>query len=117
MAFRIPGETPRQAAMRQRVERANKAQEERENQRKASVEFAIAIRELQTKNRDQEARMWFDLYLIADRILARLEEIRDENAPKHPEDEWNEDFCIAIELIPEAKMFVEECLIRCTKEV
>ena len=59
--------------------------------------------------------MQFDLALAADRILQRLEEERDRHVPKTPDETWDSAFCAAVEAIPDARRFVEECVMNCTK--
>ena len=76
---------------------------------------------LQARKEAQEFAEWkdrtqFDLYLTADKILELLERRRDENVPKTADEPWNEKFCEAIRLIPEAKRFCEDCLMKCMKE-
>lgn len=60
-------------------------------------------------------KMQFDLFLMADRILEMLEEQRDMNVPKTPDEPWNPKFCDAVKLIPAAKTFSERCLAECIK--
>ena len=60
--------------------------------------------------REWKERMRFDLALRADEILERLEEQRDRNCPKTPDEEWSREFCEAIRLIPAARRFAQECL-------
>lgn len=112
MAFRIPGETSAQSKFRQRLERAQQAQEEQDRRRHEAIERRIAQREWEEETRRWKDRTEFDIYLLAGVILDRLTAQRDENAPKGPDDPWNEKFCEAIWLIPEAKMFLEEMSIK-----
>lgn len=58
---------------------------------------------------DEYDRLLFRQWEVADSIVKRLEEIRDANKPKTPDDIWNDDFCNAISLLPEARRFAEEC--------
>ena len=108
MAFRIPGETAAQSRFRQRMERAQQAQEEQEQRRHEAISRQIEMREHQEEMRRWKERMTFDLYLMAGMILDSLIDQRDRNAPKTADEEWNDSFCEAIRLIPEAKMFLEE---------
>ncbi len=57
-------------------------------------------------------RMRFDLALTAEDIVRRLEEIRDEKRPRTYGD-WDEDFCNAVVLLPEARQFAEDCMMNC----
>ena len=61
-------------------------------------------------------RIQFDLFLLADRILEMLEEQRDMNLPKTPDEEWNPKFCEAIRMIPAARVFAESCYADCVKK-
>lgn len=107
MAYRIPGEGVSDR-FRNRLERAQKAQEAQERAQHEKVSRQIAHRRF-WDDMDRWAGMAeYDLYLIADVLLDRLKKQRDDNAPKGPDDEWNEAFRDAIELIPEAKMFLDE---------
>ena len=60
--------------------------------------------------------MQFDLTLTADDIVRRLEELRDGNVPKTPYEPWNDNFCRAVELLPEARRFSDDCMMDCIKE-
>ena len=59
--------------------------------------------------------MRFDLALAADMIVERLEDIRDEKRPRTYGD-WDEDFCNAVVLLPEARQFAEDCMMNCMNE-
>ena len=61
-------------------------------------------------------RMRFNLALAADKIVQRMEEIRDDNTPKTAEEPWSEDFTRAVECLPEARRFAEECMMNCTDD-
>lgn len=115
MDFRIPGETARQLAMRQRAERANRAREASDAQRQATVQMAIMHREWEEELRKFKERMRFDLFLIAESIVMRLEEIRDENAQTLSNPEFNDLFAMAVRLLPEARAFAEDCEMECIR--
>lgn len=75
---------------------------------------------LQRRKRTREFEAWkermtFDLMLISDRIVERLEEVRDKDRPR-TYGAWNERFCTAVRLLPEAKAFADECETQCVKE-
>lgn len=57
-------------------------------------------------------RMLFNLALTAEDIVRRLEDVRDEKRPR-TYGEWDEDFCKAVELLPEARQFAEDCMMDC----
>ena len=105
MAFRIPGEDGR---FRQRAERAQQAREAQEKQQHDMVARRLAMRAEEEAFRQWKERMAFDLYLTAGQILMILERQRDENQPKTTDEPWNDRFCEAVRLIPEARMFAEE---------
>lgn len=61
----------------------------------------------------QELEGWkkiatFRLCLMADKIVQRIEEIREEFRPR-TYGEWDERFVLAVKYLPEAREFVEEC--------
>lgn len=114
MAFRQPWETPRQIAMRQRVDRANSENAEREKKNRISIEHAINHKRLIDETDEWIKQMQFNLYTLAIGITCRLEEQRNANKPTN--ENWNDSFCQAIELIPEARMFAEDCIMNCMKE-
>ena len=60
-------------------------------------------------------RMQFNLALLADDIVRRLEDIRDEKRPR-TYGEWDPAFCTAVILLPEARRFAEDCMMDCMKE-
>ena len=115
MAFRIPGETASEARFRQRAERSRQAQEEQEKRQQDIVSRRIAQIEFEEDFRRWKERMAFDLYLTAGEILTRLECQRDDHRPKTMDEEWDDEFCEAIRLIPEARMFMEETSIHCIR--
>lgn len=72
---------------------------------------------LQRRKREHELQEWkkqmrFNLALLADRITERLEEIRDEHRPR-TYGNWDEEFYMAVRLLPEALAFTEECETEC----
>lgn len=115
MAFRIPGETASQSRFRQRMERAQQVQGEQEKHRHEVIARQIELREHQEETRRWKERATFDLYLLAGMILDTLIDQRDANMPKTPDEPWNDLFCEALRLIPEAKMLVEDLSIAIIK--
>lgn len=82
------------------------------------AENARKQREEERAFREWKERMQFDLFLTADEILERLEEQRDKNVPRTPDEPWNAKFCEAVRLIPVAKRFADRCYMKCIgKEV
>lgn len=80
------------------------------------AENAQIMRKRAIAFQEWKERKQFDLALVADRIVEILEEQRDRNVPKTPGEEWNEKFCEAVRLLPEAREFAEECMADCMKE-
>ena len=115
MAFRIPGDTV-DSRFRKRMERAQQVREEQERLQHDIVSRRIAHMEFEEEMRRWQERMAYGMYLLAGTILDRLVQIRDENRPACPDDPWNEAFCRAVELIPEARRFEEDCMMDCMKE-
>ena len=101
-------------SMSERIARHNQDNALREHEENERVRRAVEPRRVQEEFRKWKEQMRFDLYLTAIEILKRLEQIRDENGPG-PDDDWNEEFCMAIELIPEARRFYEDTAMECTE--
>lgn len=112
MPFNIPSDN---TAFRDRVERAREARIEQDRLQHDIVARRIAEREFEAEFQRWKAWMEWGLYLVALQILMTLERQRDDNVPSSPEDQWNDAFCEAVELIPEARRFFEEMSIVCIK--
>ena len=84
-----------------------------EKQRQA--EIAIQRRKRQHELEEWKNRRQFDLMLMADRIVERLEETRDEYRPRTYGD-CDERFCMAVKLLPEARRFAEDCEMDCNRK-
>ena len=97
-----------------RIARHNEDNARREHEENERVRRAVEHRRTQEEFRKWKEKMGFDLYLTSIDILKRLEQIRDDNMPG-PDDDWNDEFCMAIELIPEARRFYEDMAIECTE--
>ena len=80
------------------------------------AENALKMRKDAQEHKAWKERINFDLFLAADKILEMLEEQRDRNVPKTPDEPWNQLFCEAIRTIPAAKRFAERCYMECIKE-
>jgi len=63
------------------------------------------LRNIEHERVEQKAqtKLLFCLWYMMDKKLEELEKIRDTNAPKTPDEPWNEQFCTAVEKIPEVK--------------
>ena len=73
---------------------------------------ALKMRKRAIEHKEWVARFQFDLALTADDIVRRLEEIRDEKRPR-TYGEWDEGFCKAVELLPQARRFADDCMMNC----
>lgn len=101
-------------SMAERIARHNQNNALREHEENERVRHAVEHRRTHEELMKWKEQMRFDLYLNAIEILKRLEQIRDDNMPG-PDDDWNEEFCMAIELIPEARRFYEDMAMECTE--
>ena len=113
MPFNIPVDT---STFRARAERARMAQIEQERLQHDIVARRIAQREFETEFQQWKEDMEWNLYLIALHILMTMEQMRDDNTPKNPDEPWNDAFCAAIRWIPDARRFLEEMTITCIRE-
>lgn len=77
-----------------------------------AAEIALQRRKKQHELEEWKKRMQFDLALLADRMTERLEELRDEHRPR-TYGNWDDEFYMAVRLLPEARAFTEECEINC----
>jgi hypothetical protein len=58
---------------------------------------------------DEDDKQLFAEWEKAEEYVYILERVRDTNAPKTPDDDWNDAFCLAIEMIPDAKRYADDC--------
>ena len=100
-------------SMADRIARHAEDNWERDLKEHERVARAIEHRKSREEFLKWKEKMRFDMYLTASQILMILTCQRDMNAPKHPDDEWSEEFRTAIELIPEARRFVEDTMMEC----
>ena len=77
------------------------------------AEIAQRKRKEEREYREWLHRTQFDLFLIADKIVSMLEEQRDRYVPKTPDETWHPLFCQAIELLPWARQFAQDCYFDC----
>ena len=80
------------------------------------AEKALQARKRAIEFQQWQERMQFDMALTADEIVRKLEEQRDRNVPTTVGEKWNNLFCEAVELLPEARMFADDCTMYCMKE-
>lgn len=102
-------------SMADRIARHAEDNRERDLKEHERVVRAIEHRKSREEFLKWKEKMGFNMYLTASQILMILTCQRDMNAPKHPEDEWSEEFRTAIELIPEARRFYEDMAMECTE--
>ena len=98
-----------------RIARHAENNRERDLQEHERVRRAVEHRRTQEEFLKWKFEMGINLHLTAGQILFMLEDIRNDNMPKNPDDEWNEEFRYAVELIPEARRFVEDTAMECTE--
>lgn len=84
----------------------------KEQQREAKI--ALQRRKNAIEFQQWKERMQFDLTLLADDIVRRLEDVRDDKRPRTYGD-WDKDFCEAVKLLPEARRFADDCMMNCTE--
>ena len=80
-----------------------------------AAEMAIQRRKRARELQEWKEKMQFDMALVADRITEKLEEVRDEHRPR-TYGNWDEEFYMAVRLLPEAREFTEKCELECIKE-
>lgn len=85
-------------------------------EKRRQAEKALQMRKRAIEFQQWKERMQFDLALTADEIVRRLEEQRDMNVPETVGEAWNDLFCEAVELLPEARRFADDCMMYCMKE-
>lgn len=101
--------------IKDRIARHAENNHERDMQEHERVRRAVEHRRTQEEFRKWKEDLRFDLSLTATQILMILTCQRDMNAPKHPDDEWSDEFRQAIELIQEARQFYEDMAMECTE--
>lgn len=85
-------------------------------QKQKAAEKALQMRKRTIEFQRWKERMQFDMALTADEIVRKLEEQRDRNVPATVGEAWNDLFCEAVELLPEARRFADDCMMNCMKE-
>ena len=101
-------------SLAERIAKHNADNAKREHEENERVRRAVEHRKAQEEFLKWKEDMGFNMYLTALQILMRLEEIRDMNTPGL-DDDWNDEFCYAIELLPEARQFYEDTMMECTE--
>lgn len=85
-------------------------------EKRRQAEKALQMRKRAIEFQQWKERLQFDLALTADEIVRKLEEQRDRNVPRTVGEAWNDLFCEAVELLPVARRFADDCMMYCTKE-
>lgn len=98
-----------------RIRRANKSNAERMSQEHERIQRALAERREHEEVCEWKEYMRYEIAMTALQIVMLAEEVRDINAPKSPDEPWNEAFCQAVRMLPEATAFAEDCLADCIK--
>ena len=98
-----------------RVMKHNADNADREQRLNRQIRMALDARKMRHENIEAVKVLQFDLHLAGLGILKRAEELRDMNEPKTLDEEWNDEFCMAVGLIPEARMFAEDMAMECTE--
>lgn len=101
--------------IKDRIARHAENNHERDMQEHERVRRAVEHMRTQEEFRKWKEKMGFNMYLTATKLLMVLTCQRDMNVPKHPDDEWSEEFRQAVELIPEARRFYEDMAMECTE--
>ena len=94
-----------------RIRRHNIDNAERKQKNDEHIRNAVNHLKQSKEMAQWKSEMKFNMYLLALQIVLRLETIIIENEPTT--DEWNEDFCKAVELLPEARRFADDCMMNC----
>lgn len=101
--------------IRDRIARHAEDNRERDLKEHQRIAAAIALRKMADAFTAWYEKMRFNMYLTGLDMVRHLEELRDMNEPKSQDEEWNEDFRTAVELLPEARRFMEDMAMECTE--
>ena len=85
-----------------------------DNRRLKSAKNSLKRKREDRAFRDRVDRLNFDMYLSVCSVLNRLEDQRDQNRPRRYGEEWNDQFCNAVRLIPEVTDAIEYFAIQST---
>lgn len=102
-------------SIQDRILKANAQNAERESQEHKRIQKALELRREADELKEWKERFKYDMALTAFQIVQLLEEQRDNNLPNRPESDWNSAFCEAIELLPKARRFAEDCWFDCVE--
>ena len=86
------------------------------SQKQREAEIAIQRRKNAIEFAEWKEKMRFDLALTAEDLVRKMENMRDDSRPRRYGEEWSSDFCNAVLLLPEARLFAEDCMMYCMKE-
>jgi len=73
-----------------------------QHKRMEELRAKVVETQLAVEHVKREEQIAFQLWEESDNTVKILERIRDDNMPKSPDDEWNEKFCLAIQMLPDA---------------
>lgn len=85
-------------------------------QKRKQAEIALKMRKNAIELQAWADRVQFDLALDAEDYVRMLEDQRDRHRPQRYGDEWDDIFCNAVLMLPEARQFAEDCMMDCMKE-
>ena len=112
MAFRIPGENGANSRFLKRIERSQLSQDEQEK----AIHFKLFEHRTAEILQNLDERSEYDLAVADLSFLMILESIRDANAPKNPNDSWNENFCTALDMLSEVKPNAKDAWAECIRK-
>lgn len=84
--------------------------------KRRQAEIALKMRKNAIEFQTWKDRALFDLALDAEDYVRWLEDQRDKYRPTTYGEEWDERFCTAVLMIPEARQLAEDCIMNCMKE-
>ena len=73
-----------------------------QHKRMEELRAKVAETQLAAERAKRQEQIMFARWEEADRNVRELERIRDDNMPKFHDGEWNEKFCLAIQLLPDS---------------
>ena len=82
-------------------------------EKRRQAEMAQRMRKNAIEFQHWKEIMGFELALTAFDIVRNLEELRDRNAPKTPDEEWSPAFIKAVRWLPTARRFADDCMMNC----
>ena len=93
----------------ERIRKAENAKKSKKSEEHERIMKILSARKENEEIAEWKGEMQFDLALTADRIVEMLEDQRDMNIPNTADEDWNQQFCEAIQLLPYARRFAQDC--------